>query len=187
MLFRSIGSGDFPPGNTFGLTTANTIIDVDFQAGYNLTYKMDPSVPFNYTPDSTIIKAGTYHVTVIQCFSIPIGNLLDGYCSTLESERLMQTNNTYNDSIIVPWLGNAFPNPFNNYTEIPYYLPTNTTSAEIDIFDIIGNKIVVYPLSIKGRNTNLEVNSINYSSGVYFCTLVVDGNKAGWKKLVIIK
>jgi hypothetical protein len=66
-------------------------------------------------------------------------------------------------------------------------LPTTCNTAEIEIFDIVGNKIEIYPLNTKGIMTTLQLNSVNYSGGFFFCILTVDGNKEGWKKLVIIK
>jgi len=87
----------------------------------------------------------------------------------------------------IPWLGNNHPNPFSDWTDIPYYLPPNSGSAELIIFDMLGNKMDTYQLTLKEIQATLTISSKNYSAGVYFCTMVVDGKKAGWKKLLIIK
>ena len=69
-------------------------------------------------------------------------------------------------------LGN-YPNPFNPSTTISYYLP-QTSAIEIDIFDLLGNKIKSFSSSAQsagkqgivwdGTNNNNE----QVSSGIYF-------------------
>jgi hypothetical protein len=87
----------------------------------------------------------------------------------------------------LPWLGNIFPNPFSDVTNVPYFIPLNCSNAEIEIFDVLGNRMDVYPLNIKGVQATLKIGSKGYSGGVYFCILIVDRSEAGWKKLLIIK
>jgi|ERR1035437_7894107 hypothetical protein len=92
-----------------------------------------------------------------------------------------------NDGKLLPWIGNNHPNPFSDWTDIPYYLPPNTNSAFIEIFDVLGNKMDTYPLTVKEIQATLTISSKGYSSGVYIYYMIADGKKAGWKKLMIIK
>jgi hypothetical protein len=175
---------EYPPGNKFGSSSQNSH-DIVFPVGDTLIYKMDTTFPPIYTPYDTPTIAIIYNVSVLGCLSLDY--FLDGRCSALESDRKEDITSYDSSFNSLPFLGNPYPNPFNNYTEIPYYLPLNTTSAEIDIFDVLGNLMMRYPLNTKGIQNTLHVNSETYSGGFYFCILIVDDGKAGWKKLVIIK
>jgi hypothetical protein len=108
-----------------------------------------------------------------------------GHQETVPKYGLGSINDSSNNTS--PFLGTIYPNPFSDYTNVPYYLPVNCTNAEIDIFDVLGNKLNVYPLNTKGIKATLRVSSENYSGGVYFCILIVDGSESGWKKLLVIK
>jgi hypothetical protein len=170
---------DYPPGNIFNHTGPN--MDINNNGStlivYNVGFNNFSFLP--YSPNPTV------NVTVVNCGSDTVhgGNACENFNSEAKyaqqiKDSLFNTNS---------WLGNAYPNPFNNFTEIPYFIPSNCTKAEIDIFDALGNKLGDFPLTVKGVQTTLKISSETYSEGFYFCTMVVDNGIIGWKKLVIIK
>lgn len=83
-------------------------------------------------------------------------------------------------------LGQNAPNPFTNETTITYRLKTNVKSASLVVYDVAGVKVFEQPqsnLSIGEYTTNLNVSKL--SSGVYFYSLIIDGNHQVTKKMVI--
>lgn len=79
-----------------------------------------------------------------------------------------------------------FPNPFNPLTVISYRLPVNGF-VSLKIFDIRGKEIftLVNQVKIAGYY-NVEFNSTNLSSGVYFYKLTID-KLSDVKKMVVVK
>lgn len=81
--------------------------------------------------------------------------------------------------------GNNFPNPFSNFTTIPYELKS-AGNVELKVMDITGK--IVFSNNYQG---NAGINKINFSSenlksGIYFYTLNT-GGKLSTKRMVIKK
>jgi hypothetical protein len=80
-----------------------------------------------------------------------------------------------------------YPNPFNSMTNIKLQM-LKRGFAEIKIFDITGRLIEI--LINKNLNTGdylFNFNASDYSSGMYFYSLFVDGIRIDTKKLMLIK
>jgi len=83
-------------------------------------------------------------------------------------------------------LGNNFPNPFNDKTNIPLVI-TEKSQVKIEIFNINGAKIsTLINRSIDAGYYEFTFNSSNYSSGVYIYQLSTNGI-AKSKKMLLIK
>ncbi len=85
------------------------------------------------------------------------------------------------------YLRQNYPNPFNPTTTIEFALPKQGL-VSLKIYDITGREITT------ALNTMLNPGIIkytfdgtNYSSGVYFYKLVVDGKMINTKKMVLVK
>jgi hypothetical protein len=161
----------------FGSSGNDSVSDYELSELHDMAVIGSSSICQSEARGILALLYGTYYP--IDCYMV-------GQCQDGENERRFPPH-LGKDGKDIPWLGNNHPNPFSNWTDIPYYLPPNTNSAYIEIFDIMGNKMDVYPLTVKEIQATLTISSKNYASGVYFCTMIVDGNKAGWKKLLIIK
>lgn len=89
------------------------------------------------------------------------------------------------------YLNQNFPNPFNPQTKINYSL-TKKYFVEIKIYDVLGNEMST-PVSEKQNPGSHSVSistddfSKNISSGIYFYSLVLDGNIAETKKMILLK
>jgi hypothetical protein len=83
-------------------------------------------------------------------------------------------------------LSQNYPNPFNPVTSIEFRLP-DRGSVKLRVYDVMGKEIQTL---VKGEMNpgvyKTEWNAANYSSGVYFYTLV-SGNFTETRKMVIAK
>ncbi len=76
------------------------------------------------------------------------------------------------------------PNPFTSSTSIEMYLPQNISSAEVKIIDADGRILKTISVNERG-NTSITLEKGTLNSGVYIYALVVDGNIALSKRLII--
>jgi hypothetical protein len=82
---------------------------------------------------------------------------------------------------------NTYPNPFNSSTRIKFSL-TNPAPVEIDIFNLIGQKVQsIYSSQLtSGRQSIIFKPDKNLSSGTYIIRLSVD-NIDTYKKIAYVK
>ena len=108
---------------------------------------------------------------------------MDSEILLLKTENSIKPENFY--------INEAYPNPFNPYTTLGYYLPNNET-VHIKIFDIMGRQVKTFfmPDQIAGYGY-IQWNGTNdydqrVSSGLYLYTIQA-GNFRGTKKMVILE
>lgn len=82
------------------------------------------------------------------------------------------------------YLGDNYPNPFNEVTSIPYFLNEDRKGL-INLYDARG--MLLQSIEAKEGENILELKTQNYASGVYFYSLVVDGETLEWKKMILVK
>jgi len=78
------------------------------------------------------------------------------------------------------------PNPFNRNTIIGYTIPAKATTAVLIITDINGQILKSYGLNDRGEGQTI-INGGELSAGIYFYSLVIDGNKMDTKKMILTK
>ena len=96
---------------------------------------------------------------------------------------------TWNNQVPMDYiLHQNYPNPFNPSTTIKFGLP-KTSRVTLKIFDITGREV-----DILFNNTELNAGTLsyvfdgsNFASGVYFYSLVIDGNLFSSKKMILVK
>jgi hypothetical protein len=103
---------------------------------------------------------------------------------------------TSNDDEVMPGLADRItgigPNPFNSQTAIKYFL-NPASRGFLNIYDIKGTR--VYTASVAGRNGesgSLVWNGRDNSgkecpSGMYFCTMTIDGKAVSSRKLIKLR
>ena len=83
-----------------------------------------------------------------------------------------------------------YPNPFNPVTKIRFSIPStleNRQSVSLKIYDILGKEIaVLVNENLLPGTYETEWNASNYSSGIYFYSLLTD-NFTQTRKMVLIK
>jgi len=83
------------------------------------------------------------------------------------------------------YLGNNYPDPFNNITYIPYLIPGSAEEAVIKVYDITGNLLKEYPLE-KTRNL-LQVETQDWVEGIYIYRIEIQGAVKDQDKMVLIR
>lgn len=69
-----------------------------------------------------------------------------------------------------------YPNPFNNSTKITYQIPS-LTKIKIVVTDILGRTIKILVDDVKSAGVyQVDFRAENFSSGVYFCSLITNNN-----------
>ncbi len=116
---------------------------------------------------------------------------LDGLKKRMEHlEQLITSEtvikNTPTPGTDEPELFQNAPNPFNNATEIKYYLPNHTEQASIVIFDVNGNQLHNFVLHDKGYNS-VTVNAGKLVAGTYLYSLNINGQTVDTKRMVLIR
>lgn len=80
-----------------------------------------------------------------------------------------------------------YPNPFNPVTNIEYQLPMSG-DVKVRIFDFLGRKVATLVNERQNQGSyNIQWDASNFSSGMYFYNLEVNGNIVDTKKLILIK
>lgn len=80
------------------------------------------------------------------------------------------------------FLGDNIPNPFDNTTSIPYYVPFGSKGF-LQITDAKGKLIDEYALQ-QGKN-KLEVSLEYLKAGTYFYSIIIDGIIKASKKMIL--
>ncbi|MBI9039532.1 MAG: T9SS type A sorting domain-containing protein, partial [Bacteroidales bacterium] len=79
------------------------------------------------------------------------------------------------------------PNPCSGVTNI-YYNLEEATSVNIKVYNHLGmqQKLIEMPYSDTGIN-KLELNTAELPAGIYFYSLIIDGEVSDTKKMVVVK
>jgi hypothetical protein len=194
--------------NTKEYYNARSYHELDFSQYYNGFIDVQNSTIQNGS--SVDIRAGQ-KITFKPPFKVQAGSALKGYiyqpptgnwdwemtiCSHFDAtgqpdgHRLAADPNVYNyltDSTFSnSFLGNNFPNPFNNTTIIPYFV-SEGGSVQLNVIDSYGR--LIQELVNKNDHTighfTIEFNSNNLANGVYFYSLKTK-DRNDIKRMVII-
>jgi hypothetical protein len=76
------------------------------------------------------------------------------------------------------------PNPFNQQTEISYYLADDVSNAAMLIFDMNGKQIKRYDIAARG-NDKVIIHGNELAPGMYMYSLIADGKLVDTKRMVL--
>ena len=79
-----------------------------------------------------------------------------------------------------------FPNPFDQATEIRYYLPEGAASASLFVYDIQGNEVKRMVLNTTGE-ASVTLDGGALQAGVYFYTIFANGEVGEIKRMVLTR
>ncbi|HEY5534797.1 MAG TPA: YCF48-related protein [Ignavibacteria bacterium] len=81
-----------------------------------------------------------------------------------------------------------YPNPFNPETNIKFTLP-KASMVSLIIYDISGKEVIklIDEVNISAGTTTKTFYGNNLSSGLYFCSLIVNGKNSSSMKMIILK
>jgi photosystem II stability/assembly factor-like uncharacterized protein len=84
-------------------------------------------------------------------------------------------------------LSQNYPNPFNPRTVISYQLPLNSF-VSIKVFDVLGREVEsLVNEELQAGIYEADWSGIKNPSGIYFYTLLVNGERIDTKKMVLVK
>ena len=75
-----------------------------------------------------------------------------------------------------------YPNPANDFLHVEYDI-LYLKEAKLQIYNSIG--AVVYTKKLNDKKDNLKIAVSEYKSGLYFCSLQIDGKLLNTKKILI--
>ncbi len=164
--------------------------------------QFESSYSRTFTQGIGLIRAG---ITFVNCYEnrsslvgCVIDNVLYGDTSMLVGINQISTEIPEKFSLL-----QNYPNPFNPSTKIRFSIPADSRlrgndKLELKVFDILGREIAsLIPRGQEGLSPGtyeVEFDGTNYSSGLYYYTLVVTDTSASLstgftqtKKMVLIK
>ncbi|HVA98395.1 MAG TPA: T9SS type A sorting domain-containing protein [Bacteroidia bacterium] len=82
-------------------------------------------------------------------------------------------------------LSSAYPNPASDIAALNYSLASNTTSAKIDFYNMLGQKVNELPIDVINRSGTVKIDVSGMNTGIYFYTFVVNDKTIATKKLIV--
>ncbi len=85
-----------------------------------------------------------------------------------------------------------YPNPFNPSTNIKFSLPNPSEGGvqvvKIIIYDVTGKAVeTLIDKELRAGSYSVDWNAVNYATGVYFYSLMINGNIIETKKMLLLK
>ncbi len=114
--------------------------------------------------------------------------LINCWESVKLAKNLTSVNTNTIASVIQGYeLNQNVPNPFNPSTTISYSLKANS-NVSIKIYNILGREVSTLVNERQNAGSySISFNGSNLSSGVYFYSLIADGNFVGTKRMLLLK
>ena len=114
--------------------------------------------------------------------------LINCWESVKLAKNLTSVNTNTIASVIQGYeLNQNVPNPFNPSTIISYSLKANS-NVSIKIYNILGREVSTLVNERQNAGSySISFNGSNLSSGVYFYSLIADGNFVGTKRMLFLK
>jgi len=78
------------------------------------------------------------------------------------------------------------PNPFNQSTEIKYYLPQDVKTAYLCIYNLQGAQIKQIKIIQRGEGSQW-ISGSELAAGIYLYALIVDGKEVDTKRMILTK
>jgi len=105
--------------------------------------------------------------------------------SSIESDLKMSADNNdnKNDNLNARLYQNK-PNPFTSETRIGCYVPENTQTAFVFIYNMQGTQLRKILINRKGE-TSININGNELTAGMYLYTLIIDGKEIDTKRMVL--
>lgn len=107
----------------------------------------------------------------------------------LKNKLLESSLSIPNNSLEPPSNANLLqntPNPFNEKTEINYFIPENSNQAIIFIYNMNGVQLKEFVLKDKGKG-KIVINGAEFEAGMYLYALIIDNKEISTKRMILTK
>lgn len=104
----------------------------------------------------------------------------------LNESGLSSTSIINLDNLSTASLSQNAPNPFNEKTEIKYFIPKNSKQASIYIYNMNGVQIKEVKLIDKGKSS-ITISGSEFEAGMYLYVLIVDSKELDTKRMILTK
>jgi len=143
---------------------------------YVVTYNYNP-IGFEYAFDMALDKKGNLYLA---------GDMSTNY-GTVKFSPIM-TGVVHSNILPSKFvLLQNYPNPFNPSTIINYKC-SMFNYISLKVYDILGNEVATLINENKPAGSyDVQFNGSDYPSGIYFYSLIIDGNVADTKRMVLLK
>ena len=84
----------------------------------------------------------------------------------------------------LPKLYQNYPSPARSITTIPCIIPEGMRNAYIHLYNLMGVLVQEIPVISIGEN-RIDINTSNWTSGLYIYSLVVDGRIIDTKRMIV--
>ncbi len=78
------------------------------------------------------------------------------------------------------------PNPFNEQTEISFYVPEHIKDATLYIYNMNGEQLEKLSIEQRGAGS-ISISAGQLNAGIYLYTLIADGQEVGVKKMILTR
>jgi len=102
----------------------------------------------------------------------------------VESDATTTTSYTNTSATQQILLYQNAPNPFKTATTIKMYIPQSVGTAMICIYDLNGRQLECLPVGGRGT-TSVDVSGSMLTAGMYYYSLLADGNLVDTKKMIL--
>ena len=124
-----------------------------------------------YLPQGVTINAGNIYIADYDNNRIRVVSTQT--CTTMGVEQVKE-----NSSNLL-----AYPNPFAEGVTIKYFVPENTTNAQVIFYDELGNQLKTFTIAEAGAG-QLNVGAANLANGTYSYSLIINGKVVDTKKMI---
>ncbi len=87
------------------------------------------------------------------------------------------------ENLSAPVLSAAYPNPAQGIANLDFNLPVSAVTASVIVRSVTGQVVASYPLNSSTGQVSMDVSGME--SGLYLCSLVLDGREAKTVKLTV--
>ncbi len=116
------------------------------------------------------------------CVNAPASEMKSGFHIAADESALPME-----EDLQLSGMEQNYPNPATTTTTIDCYVSENAGNAKILVYNMSGFVVGQYPIAGKG-NSSVTFDLQNLPAGVYFYTMLIDGNSvSGKRRMVVIR
>lgn len=146
------------------------------------TNEVDGFKGINYSRFSAVfVEAIKEQQLLINEQNAKIKNLENVINKLNSNESKIDASNLFNNAVLYQ----NVPNPFNQQTIIKYDLPEIYTSAKIHIYNLNGQEIKEYDLTIT-ENKEIIIQANELKAGMYYYSLIIDNQEIDTKRMILV-